>query len=193
MFLRHLKSMVCLAVVSASLVFNHHALADINVETAPDFFVHHEIVIDRPAEDVWKYLIDMKTWIVSHQVEHFSGEPHTKGFVMKFTPNGYLSVPEKDRPARSNHFGRALRYVENKNFLHTGYSYNEGSYGSFVFKDYVDFRLRESNGKTRLILNGMGLVGGDMSQEQVDQMSASSSQAMKVNIENLKKVVEASR
>ena len=173
------------------IALNQQASADINVETAPDFHTYYEVVIDSPPEKVWPYLINMDRWILSHKVERFSGEPHTKGYVMKFTPNGYLALPEKDRPARANHFGRAIRYVPNQNFMHTGYSYKEGSYGNFIFKDYVDFRLRPQNGKTLLVLNGMGVVGGGMSQEEVDKVSASSSAAMQKNLLNLKKVVES--
>ena len=172
-------------------VLTQFASADINVEKAPDFYLHHEVTIDRPAEQVWKYLIDMGSWIVTHKVEHHAGTPFKKGYVMKFTPKGYLSMEEKDRPARPHHFGKALRYVENENFLHTGYTYKEGSYGNFVFKDYVDFRLREKDGKTLVVLNGMGVIGGDVTQEEADQTGAVSSKAMKANLLYLKKLVES--
>ena len=190
---QHTSPLVWLANLLLAFSFTTPALADINVETAPDFHTFQEVLIDASPQEVWPYLIDMDSWIITHKVESYSGEPHTKGYVMKFTPNGYLSMPEKDRPANANHFGRAIRYDQYKNFQHTGYSYKGGSYGNFIFKDYVDFRLREQDGKTLLILNGMGLVGGGMTQEEVDKISASSSAAMRDNLLHLKKLVEQSK
>ena len=169
------------------------ANASINVETAPDFSNHQEIVIDRPAKTIWPFLVDTEQWTVSHQVEHLSGKAGEVGARTRYTPKAYLSMPESERPLRAHHFGRVVRVDHYKNILYTGFSYNEGSYGGTgLFRFYLDYRLRDlGDGKTLVVFNGLGFYGNNMTQEQADRSAESSAKTMRANLQNLKALVEA--
>jgi hypothetical protein len=101
-------------------------------------------------------------------------------------------MPVKERPIRSHHFGKVLRHEKHKNILHTGYSYNEGSYGgTAVFKYYLDFRLRDhGEGQTLVVYNGMGFYDNQTTQEGADSSGRNSAKTMRANLQNLKALVE---
>lgn len=174
------------------LAISVSAQAEVEVETLPDFAGYDEIIIDRPPEDVWPILVDMESWIVTHKIEYIAGKPGQEGALTRYTPKAYLGIPESERPIRSHHFGKILRYIKNENILHSGFSYNEGSYGGkAVFKFYLDYRLRKLDGdRTLVVFNGLGFYGNQTSQEEADLSGENSARTMRQNLQNLKALVE---
>jgi len=173
-------------------IFPQHIHAAIDGKTALEWNLYYQITIDRPAKEVWKSLINLDTWIITHHLERFSGERNQKGEIWKVTPVGYLDIPENERPPRSYHYGESINVEPGRHFLQKGFA-PEGSYdGKLEAIDFVDFRLKENHGKTTITLNGVGVVKPTptLSQVEADQMSKGSLGTMIINLKNLKKMVE---
>lgn len=148
-----------------------------------------EIIIDRPIAEVWKQLLDVGSWVTTHDMQVVAGTPGAVGAINRVSPKG---AKEMGLPPPHYHFTRVLKSVPERQFLMKAFSAPGGSYGGLELRSFDDARLLSLDAqKTKLTFNFYLEYKGEMIAKNPNALTADTSRdAMMKNLEILKRHLE---
>lgn len=94
-----MKAVICIFLVFTAVSYCNAAdfiIDEYNGETY-NFVSSYDVLIDRPPEAVWKRLENLKSWMYTFELSHYSGEEGKVGQVLQLYPNQpfYIQITGK--------------------------------------------------------------------------------------------------
>jgi hypothetical protein len=164
-----------------------------SVDEIPSVYSGHyqvEVVIDRPAAEVWKQFLDIGSWVTSHNIEDVEGTPETLGSITRVSFRG---ADDAGYPPAHYHYCKIITLVPERDYVLKTYSEQGGSYGLQISAfDHANFV--EADGKTTVTFNLYAEYEGDAvanDRAAMDEMMKVSSDGMVKNLGKLKAIVES--
>jgi hypothetical protein len=149
-----------------------------------------EVIIDRPASQVWTPLLDDTLWVTTHGIQAVSGELGSVGFITRVSSKTENLVAA---PPPHYHYCKLIKLVPEKQYVLKSYSEKGGSYGAQM-TGFDDTRLVAMGDRTKVIFNiyweaRSEALAGDLAAQALN--SEVSRQGMITNLNNLKRSVES--
>ena len=150
-----------------------------------------EVFIDRPVGDVWRPLLDLSSWVTTHVIEEVSETKRTVGAITRVS---FKRAKEMGYPLPHHHYCKIIKLVPEQLYVLKTYSEKGGSYGSQIAAFDV-IRLVTLDRGTRLTFSFFGEFRGARIEGEPRRESAPidmdvSLEGMKINLDNLKRIVE---
>jgi hypothetical protein len=156
------------------------------------FTGHYEVdvLIDRLVGQVWKQLLDISSWVTSHEIELVSGAPDAVGGITRVSAPSKIAR-EITLPPPLYHYCKIIELVPEQRYLLKTYSEKGGSYGMHI-SGFDDVRLVSIEKKTKVIVNLFCEFRGDVVAKDPAAMSLDVSRdGMRNNLDNLKRILES--
>ena len=157
-----------------------------------DSLVHNnildlEIVIDRSVAQVWKQLMDVGSWVTSHDIEEVSDVRRTLGAITRVSAR---RAKELGFPPPHYHYCKIIHLIPERQCVLKSYSEKGGSYGMRM-TGFDDTRLIAVDGQTKISFRAYSEYRGELLIKMSEALkSAEEDDHMLKNVENLKRIVE---
>jgi hypothetical protein len=146
------------------------------------------ILIDRPIDDVWTRMVDLSSWVTSHDIEIVRGEPVALGTITRVSPRG---PGQADSPPAPYHYCKIIKLAPPHQYMLKTYSEAGGSYG-LRMAGFDDLRLLTVAGRTRVTFSIFIEMQGELIAKDPQAMNLEASrEGMSKNLANLKRLVES--
>jgi hypothetical protein len=146
-----------------------------------------EIVIDRPAANVWPHFLNTASWVTSHDIELVKGSAGAVGSVTRLR---WKEAARQNLPSAPYHYCKVVAVVPERQLVLKSYSEAGGSYGMQIVA-FDDTRLVPLATGTRVVFNFFVEIRADAVANDPDGISLEASRrGMLDNLHNLKRLVE---